>query len=76
MSASLPLALRIAGFLAVYLAASAFAIGFDGPSRIAMYWPASSLSASSATSAASWSAAALRGAKPRSGPAACATRSG
>lgn len=43
MNAPGPLALRIAGFLAVYLAASAFAIQVNGPSQIAMYWPASGL---------------------------------
>ena len=35
------LAWRSAAFVAVYLAASAFAISFNGPSEIAMYWPAS-----------------------------------
>jgi diguanylate cyclase (GGDEF)-like protein len=32
---------RIAGFIAVYLAATAFAIRLNGPSQIALYWPAS-----------------------------------
>ena len=35
------LAWRVVAFIAVYLGASAFAISFNGPSEIAMYWPAS-----------------------------------
>lgn len=43
MSPRVPLWLRMLGFVALYLALSAFAINFNGPSRIAMYWPASGL---------------------------------
>ena len=43
MTVRIPLALRIVGFVAAYAAASAFAIHFNGPSQIAMYWPASGL---------------------------------
>src|SRR5690606_16504427 len=43
MTVRIPLALRIVGFVAAYAAASAFAIRFNGPSQIAMYWPASGL---------------------------------
>jgi len=43
VSPRVPLWLRMLGFVALYLALSAFAINFNGPSRIAMYWPASGL---------------------------------
>jgi len=43
VSPRVPLWLRMLGFVALYLALSAFAINFNGPSHIAMYWPASGL---------------------------------